>query len=163
MAAITSDSCPLPLASSTRRFTIFAFGATPLNVCVKFVSGGLRSIRGYDSRHVRAMSILIRRIQAGHKALAEYDARMRTVARGQVALQRHTAVDHRNTDACSIPALAPQSVRVHRLGGNVQETGYGPVRRDVGNLRVRCQALQHRNGHRHVSCREAAEVPVNTA
>ena len=104
MAAITSDSCPLPLASSTRRFTIFALGATPLKVCVKFGPVDCAPFAATMPGDVRAMSVLIGSVFARDEALAEDDAGVRTVLRGEVLLERDAAIDHRDANACSVPA-----------------------------------------------------------
>ena len=85
---------------------------------------------------------------------------MRMIGGPQIQFAGDSAINHRNSDAGSIETRWPELVGVHSLRGDVERARGGPIRRDVGYLRIQSQARNHRNRDGHMSSGNRAILAI---
>src|SRR5260221_7034416 len=103
------------------------------------------AVPGYDSGHMRAVSVSIIRARiAWNEALAIDDARSTSARLLQVVMIKDAAVDHRYADSRAIQSvLLAGNVIHHRCNIGVRCDFVPPVRTHISDVRMVLQPLQH--------------------
>jgi hypothetical protein len=99
--------------------------------------------------------------QPGNEALAVDDAGTAAVRGHQVVMRVDAAVDHRHADPGAVPPGLPGDVGAHRLRGDIQSAGHGPIGRHISDQRIELQRPDLGRRQKQVDSLDVPEAPYD--